>query len=347
MSRLAMIEVDGSMGEGGGQILRTSLALSLVTGRPLRIGAIRKGRARPGLMRQHLTAVQAAAEIGRAEVSGASVGSLELEFRPREVVAGDYQFRIGTAGSTTLVLQTVLPALLAAKAPSTLVLEGGTHNPLAPPFDFLARSFLPLLGRMGPQVAVSLERPGFYPAGGGRIRVAIEPAALSPLELPRRGEIRERRVVASVAHLPGSIAARELAAARVVLGWESACFQQRSLVGVEGGAVGPGNVVTIDVECEHVTAVFTGFGEVKVRAEDVASRAARAAAAWLESEVAVDEHLADQLLLPMALAGRGAFTTVAPTGHTKTQAALLRQLLGAQVAIERVSERAWQIEVSA
>src|SRR5262245_8861795 len=163
-----MLIIDGSFGEGGGQILRTALGLSLVTGVPFRIEKIRAGRQKPGLMRQHLTAVNAAAQVGQAEVIGASVGSQELTFTPGKISPGDYTFAVGTAGSATLVLQTVLPALLTAAQPSFLTLEGGTHNPHAPPFDFLARAFLPLIGRMGPSVTATLIRPGFYPAGGGQ-----------------------------------------------------------------------------------------------------------------------------------------------------------------------------------
>ena len=142
-----MLTIDGSFGEGGGQILRTSLALSLVTGKPFRIGNIRAGRKNPGLLRQHLTAVNAATEISRAEVTGAAIGSRELTFAPGSVVSGNYAFAVGTAGSTTLVLQTVLPALLVASGKSKLILEGGTHNPFAPPFDFLEKAFLPLVNR--------------------------------------------------------------------------------------------------------------------------------------------------------------------------------------------------------
>src|SRR5688572_17114432 len=171
-----MLIIDGSFGEGGGQILRTSLALSLITGRPFRIEKIRANREKPGLMRQHLTAVKAAGKIGQAEVEGAFIGAKELTFAPGEVVPGDYSFAVGTAGSATLVLQTVLPALITASKPSTLRLEGGTHNPYAPPFDFLARVFLPIVNRMGPNIEATLLRPGFYPAGGGKVNFTIEPA---------------------------------------------------------------------------------------------------------------------------------------------------------------------------
>src|SRR5512147_1952671 len=154
---MATLEIDGARGEGGGQILRSSLALSLVTGTPFRIVNIRAGRKRPGLMRQHLTAVQAAVEVGQARVGGSDVGSRDLTFEPKTIRAGDYRFSVGTAGSATLVLQTVFPALALAKGPSTVTVEGGTHNPMAPPFDFLARVFLPLVGRMGPRATAVLE----------------------------------------------------------------------------------------------------------------------------------------------------------------------------------------------
>jgi RNA 3'-terminal phosphate cyclase (ATP) len=204
---MAMLEIDGARGEGGGQILRSSLALSLVTGTPFRIVNIRAGRKRPGLMRQHLTAVQAAVEVGQARVRGAEVGSRDLTFEPKAIRAGDYHFSVGTAGSATLVLQTVFPALALAKGPSTVTVEGGTHNPMAPPFDFLARAFLPLIERMGPRCQAVLERPGFYPAGGGRFRVSVEPApAFARLDLRERGEIRGRRATAVVALLARSIA---------------------------------------------------------------------------------------------------------------------------------------------
>ncbi len=294
-----MLTIDGAYGEGGGQILRTSLALSLVTQQPFRIANIRAGRDKPGLRRQHLTAVQAAAEIAHAEVSGASIGSPQLTFAPGPVTPGAYAFRMGTAGSTTLVLQTVLPALILAPGPSTLHLEGGTHNPFAPPFDFLQRTFLPLLNRMGPRVEAALERPGFYPAGGGKCRVTIEPAtAWHPLDLRARGAICARRARAVVANLPEHIARRELAVIGKKLAWPEACLRLESVQ----GSPGPGNLVTIDIESEHVTEVFTGFGQRGVPAETVATRAVKAAQRYLAFDVAVGIHLADQLLLPLALA---------------------------------------------
>src|SRR6266853_3314604 len=154
-----MITLGGSEGEGGGQILRTSLALSLVTDQPFRMERIRAKRQKPGLLRQHLPAVEATKAVGCAEVMGAAMNSQTLEFRPTVVTPGNYRFAVGTAGSAILVLQTVLPALLTASGHSTLTLEGGTHNPMAPPFDFLARSFMPLIRRMGPTVDLELRNP--------------------------------------------------------------------------------------------------------------------------------------------------------------------------------------------
>src|SRR5688572_15942956 len=194
-----MLTIDGSFGEGGGQILRSALALSMVTGRPFRIENIRANRDNPGLARQHLTAVQSAAALCGASVEGAELRSTALSFTPGPVKPGDYTFSVGSAGSTTLVLQTVLPALLAGREPSTLTLEGGTHNPFAPPLDFLEKSFLPVVSRMGPKIDIALEQPGFAPRGGGRFIVTVEPAGkLSRVDLPSRGAVRRRRARATV-----------------------------------------------------------------------------------------------------------------------------------------------------
>src|SRR5580692_4256546 len=243
-----MILIDGSIGEGGGQILRTALGLSMVTGQPFRIEKIRAGRDKPGLLRQHLTAVNAAAAICGASVEGAAISSRELSFTPGKVKAGEYTFSIGSAGSTTLVL----PALLTADGPSSLTLEGGTHNPHAPPIDFLEKAFLPLINRMGPTVNVTLERAGFYPAGGGRFIVNVQPAAkLLPLHLPERGEIKRRLAQAVVAALPGEIAKRELHKVEKMLGWSGEQLQIRQLP----NEWGPGNLLTLEIESQHVTEI--------------------------------------------------------------------------------------------
>jgi RNA 3'-terminal phosphate cyclase (ATP) len=276
-----MLLIDGSFGEGGGQILRSSLALAMVTQRPFRIENIRAGREKPGLMRQHLTAVQAAAVICGGHVEGDRIGSTALSFTPGAVNPGDYHFSIGTAGSTTLVLQAVLLPLLIADGPSRLTLEGGTHNPHAPPFDFLASAYLPLIDRMGPKVTATLEQAGFYPAGGGRIVVEIEPGGeLRGFDLLERGAARSHRARALVANLPRHIAERELRVVGRKLNWP-----EESLEAVEiENSRGPGNIVSIEVACEHVTEVFTGFGEVGRPAEAVATRAVQAVSAVSQSD---------------------------------------------------------------
>lgn len=319
-----MILVDGSLGEGGGQILRTSLTLSMVTGKPFAIENIRAGREKPGLMRQHLTAVKAAAAICGAETRHAEIGSTRLVFEPGRVAAGAHVFNIGSAGSTSLVLQTLLMPLALADAPSRLIVQGGTHNLAAPPFEFMARAFLPLLARIGFRVGIRLTRPGFFPAGGGEIVVEIEPAAtLEPLVLETRGALVRRRIEAQVANLPFAIAKREVTQAGEMLGWPET---ERAPCQIDG-APGTGNVVLIEIVHEAVTEIVTGFGRQGVSAEAVAASAAKEAQDYLAGSHAVGPHLADQLLLPMALGAGGRFTTGPLTDHTRTNIATIQRFL--------------------
>ena len=223
-----MIEIDGSEGEGGGQVVRNACALSLVTGTPFRITKVRGGREKPGLMRQHVTAIEAACTIGSAACDGLTVGSPEIVFRPGRVAAGEYTFAVGTAGSTGLVLQTVLMPLVLADRPSRLVLEGGTHNMLAPPFDFIVKSFLPIINRMGPTVTARLVKPGFYPRGGGRIEVDITPAPLRAIDCLERGALVDRSALAMFAGISPAVADREIATARKLLDWPDEAFAVRN-----------------------------------------------------------------------------------------------------------------------
>jgi RNA 3'-terminal phosphate cyclase (ATP) len=319
-----MITIDGSEGEGGGQVIRNALALSLVTGQPFRITDIRGKREKPGLMRQHLTAVEAACAIGQAECEGAAIGASELIFRPGTVRAGDYRFAVGTAGSTGLVLQTVLMPLVLADGPSRLVLEGGTHNMAAPPFEFIERVFLPLLDRMGPRVTARLARHGFYPRGGGRIEVEIAPAPLVPVELLERGGPTHVSATALFAALPFDVADRELATARKFLDWPDEAFAVRQLP----EQVGPGNALLLEAGFDHVTEIVTGFGRLGTSAQSLAKTAAQRMAGFLASEAFAGPYLADQLLLPLALAGDGAFTTVKPTQHSRTAADIIALFTG-------------------
>lgn len=338
-----LVVIDGSMGEGGGQVLRTSLALSIITGKPLRITNIRARRRKSGLLRQHLAALEAAAEVSRAAVTGAEIGGREVTFQPREVVPGDYRFSVGTAGSATLVFQTVLPALMTAGAPSCLILEGGTHNPLAPPFDFLEKSFLPLIGKMGPEVACTLDRPGFYPAGGGRFTVTVRPSpGLSRICLLARGEIRRQECRAIVARLPGTIGEREVKVVCDRLGWNMDNARIDSLE----HSMGPGNILLIEFEFENVTEVITGFGMRGVRAEEVAERAVGEALRYMKAGVPVSVHLADQLLLPLAMAGGGSFRTLSPSLHTLTSIKVIESFLDVAIDCATVSEDVAEITVS-
>ncbi|RKH14747.1 RNA 3'-terminal phosphate cyclase [Corallococcus sp. CA047B] len=336
-----MVRIDGSQGEGGGQVLRTALALSLVTGTPFEMINVRAGRDKPGLLRQHLTALKAAEAVGAAEVMGAELRSTRLSFHPRALTAGNYHFAVGSAGSATLVLQTVLPALLHAEGPSTLMLEGGTHNPAAPPFDFLEKTYLPLLNRMGPRVEVTLERPGFYPAGGGKFRVNIQPAKLQPLHLMERGRVLRREAVAQVAAIPFDVARRELETVAGVLKLREDQQRPEELK----RAFGPGNVLRVEVESEHVTEVFTGFGERGKRAELVGEQVAAEVKRYLDAEVPVGEHLCDQLLLLLALAKGGSFRTLALDGHAFTQRETMAHFLDVKIDVREVARDVCDVTV--
>ncbi|NNC05619.1 RNA 3'-terminal phosphate cyclase [Corallococcus exiguus] len=338
-----MVRIDGSQGEGGGQVLRTALALSLVTGTPFEMVNVRAGRAKPGLLRQHLTALKAAEAVGAAEVTGAELGSKQLSFHPRALSAGNYHFAVGTAGSATLVLQTVLPALLHAEGASTLMLEGGTHNPAAPPFEFLEKAYLPLLRRMGPRVDVTLERPGYYPAGGGRFRVDIHPAKLQPLQLLERGRVLRTEAVAQVAAIPFDVAKRELDTVAAALKLRPDQQRPEELK----RAYGPGNVLRVEVESEHVTEVFTGFGERGKRAEIVAEEVAAKVKRYLDAGVPVGEHLCDQLLLLCALAKGGNFRTVALDSHSLTQRETMAWFLDVKVDARELERDVHEVTVRA
>lgn len=334
------ITIDGSHGEGGGQILRTSLALSIITQRPLAMHNIRAGRAKPGLRRQHLTCVEAAAKLCNATVRGAAVGSQQLDFAPGEpTTETELEFDIGTAGSTTLVIQTILVPAIAARRPLRVTVVGGTHNPMAPPFDFIDRVFLPHLRAMGADLTATLERHGFVsgpPPGTrdvrafydeptqdrGRITIEIRPGALRPIEIVDVGEITDRHACAILARLPTHVAERELAIVRERLGFAPAECEVRE---VRSG--GTANLLLLEVARGTARELITVHGEKGLRAETVANRACDELAAFLDHGAPVGVHLADQLLLPFAVAGGGRFRAAPLSLHATTNIDTIQRFL--------------------
>ncbi|MFT6179197.1 MAG: RNA 3'-terminal phosphate cyclase (ATP) [Akkermansiaceae bacterium] len=316
---------------GGGQILRSSLTLSMLTGQPFRLTQIRGARPKPGLARQHLTCVKAAAEVCEAAVDGAEMGSTEIIFHPGKIKSGDYHFAIGTAGSTTLLAQTLLPALWQAKGKSALTLEGGTHNPMAPPFDYLSRVYLPTLAKMGITIEASLERYGFVPAGGGRIHFKI-PGSQNPqpIEILERGEEIERRIHCLNANISIDVARRETASLLKQLDWH----ENTVLIESPDNADCPGNVLAAEITFANITERVSTFGAFGKTSKRVAHEVAKMMQNYLNSEAAVGRNLSDQLLLPMALAGGGTLHTTAPSNHLKTNIEVIEKFLPVRFKIE-------------
>ncbi|MDE2422284.1 MAG: RNA 3'-terminal phosphate cyclase [Gammaproteobacteria bacterium] len=328
-----MLQIDGSIGEGGGQILRTALSLSLLTGKPFCLSNIRAGRKKSGLMRQHLVCVQAAKAVGHAVVSGDELHSTTLTFEPQTVQAGHYHFSIGSAGSTMLVLQTLLPVLMMQSQPSTLKIEGGTHNPMAPTFDFVQRCFLPAVAKLGIKADVVCKQSGFFPVGGGIIEVDIQPWMDRKAHvLLERGEIRAVNAYAGSLNLDTHIAERELATLANIL-----TLGQQHHVPLSGQ--GQGNTAFVEVVSEHHTEVFTALGEMGRTAEQIAKHLANQVKRYLHATDAVDEHLADQLLLPLALGKGGEFSCRSISEHTRTQAGMIEMFLPVSVRLIEGDER--------
>jgi RNA 3'-phosphate cyclase len=328
-----MVTIDGSHGEGGGQVLRTSLSLAALLGRQLRIENIRAGRSKPGLAAQHLACVRATAEICAATVEGDRMGSQELDFVPGEVRGGRYQFEVGTAGASTLVLQTVLPALLFADRSSHVQVHGGTNVLWSPPQEYIAAVFLPAIGEMGASVALECLVPGFYPKGGGCIEARVQPldAALRPLRWYDRGDLRSLAAYSiAEARLPGHIIRRQIEGAREALGSTGlrtveAHPQSRS----------PGTALTIAAGFDAGRAGFSAVGKRGKPAEQVGREAGERAARFLAGHGSVDRHLADQLLLYAAVAaGRTRYVTNEVTEHLRTNAWVVEQFLDAEISID-------------
>ncbi len=321
---MGVVLIDGSAGEGGGQILRTSLALSCITGKPLRIENIRAARRNPGLARQHLVCVRAACEISKGRCEGDVLGSQVLDFQPGPVRSGDLHFDIGSAGSASLVVQTVLPALFLAYKPSRVTVTGGTHNPWAPPFDFLSETFLPAISTAGFSANCKLIKHGFYPAGGGKMTFSIEPRGQSARPIDLCGSQNEFQIHARIytARLPPQIVRRQ-----EKLFLDSAL----DITDVEHIEVtdsdGPGNCVMIRLLARGRTTVFTAFGQRAKPSKKVVGEVVGLAQTFLASAAAVDRFLADQLLIYMAVSNAGAFTTSELSNHLLTNIEVIKQFL--------------------
>jgi len=357
-TKRALLKIDGSTGEGGGQIIRTALSLSMLTGIPIEITHIRAGRAKSGLMRQHLMCVQASQKISNATVTGAALGSAAFRFTPNAIQSGDYHFDIGSAGSTSLVLQTLLPALLFAntntQVASTVMIKGGTHNPLAPTTDFLQHAFVPALAKLGMQVHIECLQAGFAPIGGGVIKATITPfmrrAGSEPLRLTERGELASIALTASVLNLEYDIGKRELASAKSTLidSGVDDTLMTSNINQLDG--IGEGNTCSALVTHKHGNQthqeMFTLLGEKRTSAEKMGNRLAGLIKRYLlKTDALVDEYLTDQLLLPLALSGGGEFTARVISQHTETQAWLIEQFLPVDIKFEAIDEQKTLVRV--
>lgn len=336
-----LVTLDGSYGEGGGQILRTALSLSLLTGRPFRMIKIRANREKPGLRPQHVKAVEAAAMLGQAEVRGAEVGSRELVFYPGAYTPRDLTIDIGTAGSTGLVLQTLhLPLAMRAESAARVVLTGGTFNPKAPPFTFLEQTWRGYLAALGMTVALTMPAAGFYPRGGGQLDAWIEPAVPQAWILTERGPLVRIRGVAGAANLREDIATRlrDRAIQRLT---DEGLVASVEIEIARWPSPGQGAALSLTAHHERaIPATFVGLGERGKPAEVVADEAVEQ---LLDYEIAdpgaVDPHSADQILLPLALAeGRSIYTVTEVTDHLRTNAATIRAFLDRPIVIEESGE---------
>jgi RNA 3'-terminal phosphate cyclase (ATP) len=350
-----MLVIDGSHGEGGGAVLRNSLSLSAVLGQELRVEHIRAKRPNPGLQAQHLTTVRALGQICRAELKGAELRSSSLIFRPRSSPQnGEYSWDVaearrgGSAGAVTLILQCVLMPLLSAQGDSRLLLQGGTHVAWSPPFHYLQSVYLPMLRRVGMKASVEIERWGWYPIGGGLITAQVrgrgdDLPTLGGLHLNSRGALTRVWGISAASNLPAHIAQRQKARAEEVLRSEGL---HPDVQLVDAPAQGQGTVVFLVAEFENTRAGFTALGKKGKPAEQVADEACAQFLSYFRSEALFDQHLADQLIIPLALVrGSSSFTTCRITQHLLTNAWIVNQFLGKKVAIEGAEGEAGTVSI--
>lgn len=328
-----MLKIDGSYGEGGGQILRTALSLSCLLKKPIEIYNIRKGRKVPGLQPQHITCVKAAKTISNAETEGDKVGSLNLIFSPGEVNGGDYSFDIGTAGSASLVLQAIFLPLGLTSTRSKVEITGGTHVPWSPPFHYLSNIFIPTIGRMGLRIMLWIDKWGWYPKGGGKVIAEIYPAkSLFPLDLIKRGRILEIKGISAVSNLPLSIAERQKAEGLRILR-ENGFNADIELI--DAPSIGRGTFFFLFAEYENSTSGFSSLGERGKRAEDVAKEACEEFLSFNSSGSTLDPRLADQIVPCLSLAKEeSSFTISRITQHLLTNIWLIKQFLHVRIELK-------------
>jgi len=333
------LKIDGSHGEGGGQILRTALALAAILQQPVEIGNIRAGRKKPGLRPQHLTAVKAMASITAGKVVGAELGSTSLSFEPLRIVPGSYSFDVGTAGSTSLVLQGMIPALLFAKEGSRVVITGGTHVPWSPCFHYVRDVLLPALKRLGGVLQLEIKRWGWYPKGGGKVIASISPATeLRGIDLTWRGKLQDTYVLSAVSNLSMSIAERQRDQALKRFSDHGDEMPRTELL--NGPSPGTGTVAFIGARFENVAAGFTSLGKKGKPAEKVADNACSDFFEFVASGAAVDDHLADQLVLYMTLAkGRSSLIASRITRHLATNIWVIEQFLPVKFQVDEEAGR--------
>ena len=335
-----MIEVDGAHGEGGGQLLRNAAALAAITGKAVRVANIRAKRPKPGLAAQHVAALQAVAAVANAQIEGLRIGSRQVVVKPGTIAGGKHRFDVGTAGSVTLVLQACLPPALLAPAPTELHLIGGTDVRWSPPLDYFRFVFLPLLERMGGRVAVEVLRRGYYPRGGGEVRVTVTPTTgFRPLAVEPPGALRRVRGIAHAANLPEHVAqGMRQAAARGLVGIAEAKVEAESLGNAQ--AFGPGGAVVLWTEHENTVLGASALAEKGTPAEAVGASAAAELVSDLKAHASLDVHASDQVLIYAALAkGESRFSAREVTEHAATTMWLLEKFLAVKFETVQVGGR--------
>ncbi|MFQ5862748.1 MAG: RNA 3'-terminal phosphate cyclase [Candidatus Brocadiales bacterium] len=344
------LRIDGSFGEGGGQILRTSLTLSAITGTPFEIFNIRAGRKAPGLRPQHLQAVRAIQQVSGASVKGVEVGSESVTFTPGSINPGEYRFEIGTAGSVSLVLQTIflpLALLSTTKKHSKIHILGGTHVPWSPCFHYLKLQWLRYIERLGLDAHIEMPRAGFYPRGGGEIVIEISPAGdIKPLTLEERGPLRGISGISAVGNLPEHILRRqrEQAERRLAKGGVTCPLDIKE---EKMPATGQGTMLLLLGEFEHSQCCYYGLGAIGKRAEAVADEAVDGLFSFLKTEGVIDEHLADQLVLPLALSKESSrFVTPKVTQHLMTNIEVIKKFLPVRIEVEDMGDKGGVVSIS-